>query len=262
MDTFAKFGFGFQTKLIASFLSDRDFAKQIVGSLDSKYFENTSLKWLVENSVAYFSEYKLQPTLDVFKVQLSNLEKGSLLQTECIKSIKDIYSNLESDDLKFIKDETVKFLRHQHIKNAFESSISLLEKGKYEEIVKLITDSANKVQVEHNIGQDYLNDIDFRYSEQGEVKRIPTGWKVIDDLMQGGLPIGKFGFWMGDQGVGKCVGPLTEIEIEYEQIGIPIFDNDGNEKSIMWIDPWDEFTINDIKLFGWQIELLLNYGVG
>ena len=55
---------------------------------------------------------------------------------------------------------------------------------------------------------------------------------------------------------------VIEIEIEYEQIGIPIFDNDGNEKSIMWKDTWDEFTINDIKLFGWQIELLLNYGVG
>lgn len=203
MDTFAKFGFGFQTKLISQFITDRDFAKQIVDSLDKKLFENEGLKWIVENSINYFNEYKLQPTLEVFKVQVSNLQEGSLLRTEVINCLREVFKNVNTEDREFIKKETVEFLGHRNVSLAVEEGIQLLKSGDRDAFVKLITEANNKILLEHNLGQDYLNDVDFRYSEQGEVKRIPTGWKVLDDIMGGGLPIGNFGFFGGDQGVGK-----------------------------------------------------------
>lgn len=205
MDTFAKFGFGFQTKLISQFINpdERDFAKQIVDSLDKKLFENQGLQWIVENSINYFNEYKLQPSLEVFKVQISNIQEGSLLRTEVINCLREVFKNLNTDDKEFIKKETVEFLADKNVQVALLEGMHLLKEGKRDEFVKSIIEANNKILVEHNLGQDYLQDVDFRYSEQGEVKRIPTGWKVIDDLMQGGMPIGKFGFWLGDQGVGK-----------------------------------------------------------
>lgn len=221
MDTFAKFGFGFQTKLISQFISDRDFAKQIADSLDKKLFENQGLQWIVENSINYFNEYKLQPTLEVFKVQISNLQDGSLLRTEVINCLREVFKNLNSEDKEFIKKETVEFLGHRNVSLAVEEGIKLLKDGDRDAFVKLITEANNKILVEHDLGQDYLNDVDYRYSDQGEVKRIPTGWKVIDDLMQGGLPIGKFGFWMGDQGVGKSYG-LVHLGAEALKLGYDV----------------------------------------
>ena len=202
-DTFAKYGYGFQIKLLSLFISNRDFAKQIVDSLDPQYFESNSLKWIVENSVNYFNEYKLQPTKDVFKVQLSNLEKGSLLQTESAKSIVEIYKSIDSEDLEFVRNETVEFLSQKNVLIAAQQGFDLLAKGDRDGYVKLITEANNKLILDHNIGHDYLEDVDYRYSEQGEKERIPTGWKPIDEIMKGGLPIGNFGFFLGDQGIGK-----------------------------------------------------------
>jgi len=221
MDTFAKFGFGFQTKLLSQFITDRDFAKQIVDSLDKKLFENQGLQWIVENSINYFNEYKLQPTLEVFKVQVSNIQEGSLLRTEVINCLREVFKNQNSEDKEFIKKETVEFLGHRNVSLAVEEGIKLLKEGDRDAFVKLITEANSKILVEHNLGQDYLNDVDYRYSEQGEVKRIPTGWKVIDDLMGGGLPLGKFGFWMGDQGVGKSFS-LVHLGAEALKLGYDV----------------------------------------
>lgn len=221
MDTFAKFGFGFQTKLISQFISDRDFAKQIVDSLDKKLFENQGLQWIVENSINYFNEYKLQPSLEVFKVQISNIQDGSLLRTEVINCLREVFKNLNTDDKEFIKKETVEFLGHRNVSLAVEEGIQLLKKGDRDAFVKLVTEANNKILLEHNLGQDYLQDVDFRYSEQGEVKRIPTGWKVIDDIMGGGMPIGKFGFWLGDQGAGKSFS-LVHLGAEALKLGYDV----------------------------------------
>lgn len=251
-DTFSKYGFGFQTKLISQFINpdERDFAKQIVDSLDKKLFENQGLQWIVENSINYFNEYKLQPSLEVFKVQVSNIPEGSLLRTEVINCLREVFKNTNADDKEFIKKETVEFLRNRNIRIAYENGIDLIAKGDYESLVKSITEASNKVQLEHNLGHDYLTDVDYRYSDQGEVKRISTGWKVIDNLMQGGLPIGKLGFWMGDQGVGKSFS-LVHLGAEALKLGYDVvhwtFELDENYVAYRYDAKLTGIALDDLK---------------
>lgn len=220
-DTFAKFGFSFQAKLLGLFITDRDFAKQIVDSLAPRYFESDSLRWIVEKTVDYFKEYKLQPTLDVYKVQISNLQDASLLKTEVVSSLKEVFKSIGSDDKEFIKSQVVTFLRRQNLTHAIENNLHLVQTGQVEEFAKLIQDASKKVELEHNLGHNYLEDVDYRYSEQGEVKRIPTGWKLIDELMGGGMPIGNYGFWMGDQGSGKSFS-LVHLGAEALKLGYDV----------------------------------------
>lgn len=204
-DTLNQYGYTFQVKVLTSLITDRQFTSQIYDILSSDYFENSALKWLVERSLQYFGEYRLLPTLEVFKVQISNLEKGSLLQSETISTLKEVFKSIESSDLQYIKSTTLDFCKNQEIKKAILDSVDLLKSGKYDEI-KSRVDSALKKGSNTNLGLDYLLDIDSRYSVEEELKRIPTGWTIIDDMIGGGFPLGKFGLIMGGLGAGKSWG--------------------------------------------------------
>ena len=202
-DTLNQYGYTFQIKVLTSLITDRKFISQIYDILDTNYFDSESLKWLAKKTLEYFNEYRLLPTLEVFKVQVSNLDKDSLLKSEVVSSLKEAFKNLESSDLEYIKKTTINFCRHQEIRKAYELSIEDFKKGNYDEIIRKLNTANQKGQDNQNIGLDYTLDVEKRYSETEQIKRISTGWQVIDDMMGGGLPIGKFGLIMGDKGSGK-----------------------------------------------------------
>lgn len=201
-DTLNQYGYGFQVKILSSLISDRNFISQTIDLLDTSYFDNESLKWLAQRILDYFKEYRVLPTLEVFKVQISNLQQDSLFKTEVVNSLREVWKGLESVDLEYIKKTTVDFCKNQELKKAIITSVDLLKLGKYDEIKSAI-DAALKRGMNDNLGLDYLLDIESRYSKAEELKRISTGWSVIDDLMGGGLPLGKFGLIMGGLGSGK-----------------------------------------------------------
>lgn len=203
VDTLNEFGYEFQTKILSSLITDQEFTSQIYDKLKPDYFENKSLSWLVDQTFKYFNEYKTLPTLEVFKVQITNLQNDSLLKTEVVNTLKIAWKNVESDDLKFVKDKTFDFCRHQLIKNAYPESIELLQKGMIDEAVEVLIAARQKGQKVENIGLDYLTDIEVRYTETAEKPRISTGWQVVDEIMGGGLPKGKFGIVLASTGVGK-----------------------------------------------------------
>lgn len=203
VDSLNEFGYEFQTKILSSLITDQEFTSQIYDKLNPNYFENKSLSWLVEQTFKYFDEYKTLPTLEVFKVQITNLQNDSLLKTEVVNTLKIAWKNVESDDLKFVKDKTFDFCRHQLIKNAYPESIELLQKGMIDEAVEVLIAARQKGQKVENIGLDYLTDIEVRYTEIAEKPRISTGWQVVDEIMGGGLPKGKMMIVMAPLGIGK-----------------------------------------------------------
>jgi hypothetical protein len=71
--------------------------------------------------------------------------------------------------------------------------------------------------------------------------------------MDGGLAGGELGIITACAGSGKCVGPNTEIEIEYYEFGIEINGNSGNQYTL-WINPFEKYKLDDKELYGWQIE--------
>lgn len=201
-DTLNDYGYGFQTKVIASLLTDRTFTDNIIDILVPDYFDSSSLKWLCKNTLFYFKEYRTVPTLDVFKVQLSNVASESE-QVEIKSTLKAVWTNIDSDDLQFVKEQTIEFCKNQVLKAVILKSVDYLKQGKFDNI-KTEVDAALKIcQGDKNFGHDYLNDIDYRYTDEAEVERIGTGWEVLDDLTGGGLGKGKFGIIMAPTGIGK-----------------------------------------------------------
>lgn len=202
MDTLSKFGYGFQTKILTSLITDRDFLIGALDVMDVNYFESESLKFLTNTTLEYFKKYRLPPTLDVFKSEISGISREAL-KTEVISTLKDVWGHIGAEDLDYVKDETFKFYRHQAIRVAFEQSLEDFKNGEYDEIVRKLDAANRKGLLGNKFGLDYMSDIEYRYTTQADRERIKTGWEVLDDVTGGGIPKGKLAVVMAPTGIGK-----------------------------------------------------------
>jgi replicative DNA helicase len=113
-----------------------------------------------------------------------------------------VFRHLESPDLDFIQDKALDFFKNQTLKSAIVQSVEIMEtKGDFEQIKRLVDDALN-AGTERNIGHEYVEHIEDRYSETAR-STVETGWEVIDELTQGGLGGGELGVIVAPAGVGK-----------------------------------------------------------
>jgi len=195
------FGHTFQIKSISALMKNQTFLEQIHDILDESNYDSDSLKWIVKECKNYFDEYRKCITLDVFKVKTQEVE-NDVLKLSIIESLKEILRHMESSDLDFIEDKTLDFFKNQTLKNAIIQSVEIMEsKGDFEQIKRLVDDALN-AGTERNIGHEYVEHIEDRYSETARTT-VPTGWDVIDELTQGGLGGGELGVIVAPAGVGK-----------------------------------------------------------
>lgn len=199
-DTLQKFGKGFQTKAITAMLSDIKFLDSISDIITTKFFDSETDKWIVSEILEYHTEYKNIPSIDVFKVKIAQID-NKVLQKTVIDSLKEIFKQVGNTDLKYIKDEFKKFCINQNLKNVILKSVDLLKAGSYDEIQNMVV-NAMKVGQEHDYGHDYLMDFDERAKDEKR-DTVPTGWDVLNDLMDGGLGPGEMGVVAAGAGLGK-----------------------------------------------------------
>ena len=191
-DKLTDFGHTFQIKSIASLMVNQSFLEQIHDILDEKHYDSDSLKWVVKECKKYYDEYRKCITLDVFKVKTSEVE-NDVQKVAIVENLKEVFRHMESPDLEYIQDRTLDFFKNQTLKSAIIQSVDILEAN---------GDYALNAGTERNIGHEYIEHIEDRYSETARVT-VPTGWDVIDDLTQGGLGAGELGVVVAPAGVGK-----------------------------------------------------------
>ena len=201
MDKFgSKFGTSFQLKIISALLSDRIFFKTVYDIIKPEYFDSEANEWILRTLSSHFDNYEKLPTLDVFKVELDKVNRD-ILKVSVVDNLKQIWNTLDSEDLDYVKSETIEFCKNQEVKNAILESVTLLQDGKIEQI-KTKIDSAMKAGQDTNVGHDYKEDIVERY-ESTVRDVVPTGWDVIDELVDGGFGKGELIIFAAPPGIGK-----------------------------------------------------------
>ena len=200
IDNLAKYGQSFQSKVVSALLSDEKFLDTISEIVTPKFFESDANKWIVSEILSYHTEYRKAPSLDVFKVRISKLENKGL-ETTIVDQLRHIYTQVCNTDSDYIKNEFSSFCKNQNLKQVILQSVDLLKAGNFDKIKDLV-DKAMKVGVENDLGHDYILDYEDRATD---VKRdtVPTDWKPITDLMDGGLGPGELGVVVAPSGVGK-----------------------------------------------------------
>ena len=200
IDNLHKYGLEFQVKIIASLLTDKVFLERVVDIIEIEAFENESHRWIIKEVIQYHAEYKDLPTMQVFKVRVDTIENPDFKAT-VTEHLKTVYMKISEKDLQFVRDEFLEFCKNQKLKNAILESVDFLKTGEYERIKGLV-DNAMKAGMERNLGHNYHKDLAGRMSEMCR-KTIPTGWDVVDSLMDGGLGPGELGIVVAPAGIGK-----------------------------------------------------------
>jgi hypothetical protein len=200
VDTLVKYGQSYQSKVVASLITDVKFLEQVNEITKPTFFESEANKWIVGEILSYFNEYRAVPTMEVFKIKVGDIEDKVLKQTT-IEQLKHVYLQVGSEDLPYVKNEYLTFAKNQKVKDALLKSVELLKAGQYDKIIDTMT-AASKVGVENDLGLDYIDNFELIMED---VKRnsVSTGWEVIDELMDGGLGPGELGVVMAPSGIGK-----------------------------------------------------------
>ena len=199
-ETLTQFGISFQSKIIASLLSNIKFIQTISDILNPAMFDSDSNKWLVNCIKDYYYEYKKQPTLEVIKYKIEEID-NAVLKSGVIDKLREVWKNIEATDLEFVQSETLDFCKNQTLKSAILESVELLENKNYDGI-KSIIDEAMKAGTTRDLGHDYIPSLDLRLEESARAT-VKTPWDVINDIMDGGLGAGELGVIVAPAGIGK-----------------------------------------------------------
>lgn len=200
VDTLQKYGSSYQSKVVAAFLTDSKFLEQVYDITNKDFFESEANRWVVNEIVKYYPLYRTAPSIDVFKIKVKEIENEAV-QKIIVEQLKHIYTLFGSTDLPYVKQEYLKFSKHQKLKEAIFKSVDLIKAERLDEVGSIIND-ALKAGLESNFGLDYLEDIDL-IMEETKRNSVPTGWKVVNDLMDGGLGPGELGVVLAPSGIGK-----------------------------------------------------------
>jgi len=199
-ETLTQFGTSFQSKIIASLMSDVKFIQTISDILEPDMFDSDSNKWLVKAVRDYFYEYKKQPTLEVVKYKVDEID-NDVLKSGVVEKLRDVWKNIEATDLEFVQSETLDFCKNQTLKNAILESVEMLENKDYDGIKSTI-DNAMKAGTTRDLGHDYIPSLEMRLEDSARIT-VKTPWDVINDITDGGLGPGELGVVVAPAGIGK-----------------------------------------------------------
>ena len=199
-DTLTQFGTSFQSKIIASLMSDIKFLQTISDILQPSMFDSDSNSWLIKSIRDYYYEYKKQPTLEVIKFKVDEID-NDVLQAGVVEKLRDVWKHIEATDLEFVQSETLEFCKNQTLKKAILDSVDMLENRNYDGI-KSVIDEAMKAGTTRDLGHDYIPSLDARLEESARVT-VKTPWDVINDITDGGLGAGELGVVVAPAGIGK-----------------------------------------------------------
>lgn len=200
VDTITAYGKDFQTKAISGIISDRAFLERIYDILNPDFFDQDSQKWIIKKTIDYFLKYKQLPTLTYFGTECKQLSIP-VLETAIQSQLQSAFSQVKASDLSYIKEQFLEFCKHQKIKTAICDSVDLL-KCKNFDAIKSKFDEALKAGLDRDIGDNYIDSVEIRYSECVR-DIIKTNLPLLDSLLDGGLGKGELGFFCGNPGGGK-----------------------------------------------------------
>ena len=165
-----QYGNSFQTKVIASLLTNDKFLKTIHDVVTPDYFDSQSNKWIIEEILKYYKKYHTTPTMEALQVEIKKLE-NDVLKIAIKEQLRESYQQT-SEDKEYVEDEFSTFCKNQSLKSALLTSVDLLNAGSFDDIRNLINDALQAGR-EKDLGHEYLKDMETRYRAETR-SPIPT----------------------------------------------------------------------------------------
>lgn len=122
VDNLSKYGIEFQTKVLSSIISAPDFLEQSFDVINPYFFDSDSGRWIAKKALSFYNEYRTLPTLEYFKIELSQ-ETDDSLRAGTIELLRKVVTKVTDTDAEYVRDKFLDFARNQSLKS---ESLSLL----------------------------------------------------------------------------------------------------------------------------------------
>ena len=230
---FGYLGHSFQQSLIKAIVEDKKYGETIIDVIDSKYFDNMSFRFIMENMKELYKVYNKIPNYETLaqKIMAEGGKSGSNNQhVDTLEILKLLEKNYE-----YVKDVALNFCKQQNLRKELKTVQTIIENGNFEEYNKIeeIIQKAMQVGIQSDEACDVFHDIDTAL-EKNNRHPIPTGIVGIDNLLEGGLGRGELGVVLAPTGTGKTTlltkFANTAFNWNYNVVQIFFEDNPGNIK--------------------------------
>ena len=202
-DTFVGYGKKFQESVAILMMEDRPFCDQIEEILEIDFFDSSYLRGFVEMVLQYRKDYNQHPHLVTIETEI---KKGTRFDGATNKLLINFVNRIKTEDVvdrQYVKDQAVDFCKKQCLKKAILESATLVKKGQYDSITKIINEALSKGN-DQNFGHDWFMDLDQRYVKKSR-KPITTGWQRIDEITKGGVGAKELAVVIAPTGAGKSM---------------------------------------------------------
>ncbi len=111
---FGYLGSSFQQSLIKSIIEDKKYGETIIDVIESKYFDNNSFKYIMENLKELYVTYSKIPDYNTLaqKIMAENTNKDSgKIHIDTLENIKE-----STQDTAYVKDTALNFCKQQNLK--------------------------------------------------------------------------------------------------------------------------------------------------
>jgi replicative DNA helicase len=228
---FGHLGFSFQQSLIKAIIEDKKYGETIIDVLESKYFDNMSFKYIMENMKELYKSYSKIPNYDTVaqKIMAESGDNGKK-HIDTLETLKNLEVHTE-----YVKDTALNFCKQQNLKRELKSVTNIIESGEFESYNKIeeIIQKALQVGIANDEGTDVFHDIDGALAKDNR-HPIPTGIVGVDNILEGGLGRGELGVVLAPTGTGKTTlltkFANTAYNWNYNVLQIFFEDNPGNIK--------------------------------
>jgi replicative DNA helicase len=218
----AKFEFDeeFQSKIATLVLRDTEFMRRTSHLLKPDYFENAGEAGLVDLIKRYFDRFKRVPEFPVISTLLRDEITSGRMKKDFAGEVVRVLKVLKDGDVgdrDYVAEKVAEFARHQAVSNAILSSVSLLEKKKFDPILKAIKDAYDVGLNEDDDDYDYWGGIEARTEDRLDAasgktppKGISSGLPKLDELlMHKGWGRRELTLFMGGAKAGKSTALLN-----------------------------------------------------
>ena len=148
VDNLSKYGIEFQTKVLASVISTPEFLEQSFDVINPYFFDSDAGKWVARKALSYYNEYRVLPTLEYFKIEMTS-ETDDSLRAGVVELLRKVVTKVTDTDLEYVRDTFLDFARNQSLKSAIIKSVDLLQSGKYDSIKTLVDTALRRGQPKH-----------------------------------------------------------------------------------------------------------------
>lgn len=230
---FGYLGFSFQQSLLKAIIEDKKYGETIIDVLETKFFENNSFRYIIENMKELYKTYNKIPDYNTLAQKImaeGGNRDSSRVHIDTLETIKS-----DEKDTLYVKDTALNFCRQQNLKKELKNVQNIIDNGEFEAYhrIEQIIQKALQVGISNDEATDVFHDIDGALEKDFRLP-LPTGIVGLDDVLKGGLGIGELGVVLAPTGTGKTTlltkFANTAYNLGYHVVQIFFEDNPGNIK--------------------------------